>query len=102
MEVKQLWLQQAVAEGRFKLSKVLGTENPADIMTKYKSLPEMKKMMAKVNVDVVVKGRSDESQEPSREWLRLGPGEKWGDAAVEESGGEVGQESSPGWAPGER
>ena len=41
VEVKQLWLQQAVAEGRFKLSKVLGTENPADIMTKYKSLPEM-------------------------------------------------------------
>ena len=82
MEVKQLWLQQAVAEGRFKLSKVLGSENPADIMTKYKSLPEIKKMMAKVNVDVVLKGRSEENGDPARGWLRLGPGEKWGGAAV--------------------
>ena len=85
VEVKQLWLQQAVAEGRFRLSKVLGTENPADVMTKYKPLQEMRRMLAKVNVDVVEKsGRREEDGDPALGWLRLGPGEMWGDAAVEE------------------
>ena len=30
-----LWLQKAVSEGKVKVSKVLGTENPADLGTKY-------------------------------------------------------------------
>ena len=79
---KRLWLQQAVAEGRFRLSKVLGTENPADVLTKYKTLPEFQRMMAKVNVEVVGKaGRQEENGNPSESgWLRLGPGERWADA----------------------
>ena len=77
VEVKHLWVQQAVAEGRFRLTKVLGTENPADVMTKYKTLPEFQRMLAKVNIEVVGKaGRWEENGEPSGGWLRLGRGEQ--------------------------
>ena len=84
VEVKHLWVQQAVAEGRFRLTKVLGTENPADVMTQYKTLPEFQRMMAKVNIEVVGKaGRREENGEPSGGWLRLGLGEQWADATEE-------------------
>ena len=37
-EVKWLWLLQVVADGRFRMTKVAGAKNPADILTKYKGL----------------------------------------------------------------
>ena len=87
VEVKQLWLQQAVAEGRFKLSKILGTENPADVMTKYKTLPEFQRMLSAMNVDVVARARGrEEKGDPSHEevgWIRLEPGRRWADALEE-------------------
>ena len=35
VEVGHLWIQQAVKSGRIEVRKVLGTENIADLMTKY-------------------------------------------------------------------
>ena len=35
VEVGHLWIQQAVRTGRIILKKVFGTENIADLMTKY-------------------------------------------------------------------
>ena len=35
LEVGRLWVQQTVRTGRISLKKVLGTENVADLMTKY-------------------------------------------------------------------
>ena len=52
VEVKWLWLQQAVAQGRVKLQKVPGDVNPADVCTKYQSLREMKVKLARVNIVV--------------------------------------------------
>ena len=34
LEVKELWLQEAVCRGRLRLCKVKGDENPADVFTK--------------------------------------------------------------------
>ena len=34
LEIRDLWLQKEVGEGKVVVSKVLGTENPADLMTK--------------------------------------------------------------------
>ena len=34
IEIKNLWLQKEVREGNIDTLKVLGTENPADLMTK--------------------------------------------------------------------
>jgi hypothetical protein len=52
VEVKVLWLQEAVACGRLKVKKVLGTENPADLMTKYHNAEAIKKNLAKMNIRV--------------------------------------------------
>ena len=38
IEVKDLWLQECVKNGRFRLFKVCGERNPADLMTKYLDL----------------------------------------------------------------
>ncbi len=34
LETSQLWLQSKVADGTIKITKVKGTENPADALTK--------------------------------------------------------------------
>ena len=52
VEVKWLWLQTAVAQGRFKLQKILGATNPADICTKYQSLRDMREKLDRVNVQI--------------------------------------------------
>ena len=56
IEVKWLWLQQAVADGRFRMTKVAGAKNPADILTKYKGLRDFKDQLMRVNVQVVPRG----------------------------------------------
>ena len=52
VEVKWLWLQQAVAEGRVRLQKVLGTTNPADVCTKYQALKDIEHKLKAVNIIV--------------------------------------------------
>ena len=37
LDIRDLWLQKEVADGKLEVSKVPGTENPADLMTKYLS-----------------------------------------------------------------
>ena len=90
IEVKHLWLQQAVAEGRFRLAKLVGTENPADVLTKYRGLPEARKLLGSVSVEVVAKSsgrRAEENGSPSGVgWVRLGSGGRWADAAEELEG----------------
>ena len=46
VEVCQVWLQQKVQEGKVKVWKVKGTENPADILTKHVSRDLLAKHMA--------------------------------------------------------
>ena len=45
MEVKFLWAQEAVRLKRFRVEKVRGASNPADLLTKPKSIEDMKSMM---------------------------------------------------------
>ena len=35
MEVRKLWLQEEVRQGRVQLAKIRGDANPADLLTKY-------------------------------------------------------------------
>ena len=91
VEVKQLWLQQAVAEGRVRLHKVLGTENPADVLTKYKGLRDYQKLLSGVNVEVVGRsaGNGGVPQKEAAEeigWLRLERGVRWAEACEEDEG----------------
>ena len=45
--VHYLWVQERIRSGDFSLKKVLGTENPADLLTKYLSSSDMMKYMSK-------------------------------------------------------
>ena len=86
VEVKQLWLQQAVATGRVRLVKVAGVDNPADAMTKYHNRVTLQRLLGAVGVDVVYRGRAhqEENGDPSAiGWMRLGSGGRWADAAEE-------------------
>ena len=88
IEVRWLWLQQAVAEGRFRLVKVLGADNPADVLTKYKALHEYQQLLRGVNVEVVGRspshwGEGHGGVAERTGWLRLRNGEAWADAEDE-------------------
>ena len=63
IETKWLWLQHAVATGRFRMKKVAGVDNPADVLTKFLTHSDMKEKLKTVSVDVVGKG----SEAPCRE-----------------------------------
>jgi len=45
LEIKFLWLQECVRRGKVVLSKVRGDVNPADVLTKPKSLEDMKVLL---------------------------------------------------------
>ena len=79
IEVKWLWLQKAVADGRFRLVKLVGTENPADVLTKYKSLMESRDLLRQVGIGLV--GKSGKTGTPEDiGWLCLSAGQRWADA----------------------
>ena len=56
IEVKDLWLQEAVCRGRIKLFKVLGTKNPADLFTKYLPHEEVLKHLRRLGIRLHFKG----------------------------------------------
>ena len=84
VEVRWLWLQKAVADGRFKLVKIAGGDNPADVLTKYKSLVEAQGLLRSVSVEVVgrpLPGEPEERRDLSEiGWIRLGRRIRWADA----------------------
>ena len=50
LDVTDLWCQEQVRLGTVSLHKVLGTENPADIMTKYTDSATLQKMLGIMNL----------------------------------------------------
>ena len=88
IEVKYLWLQKAVADGRFRLVKLLGTENPADVLTKYKTLAEARGLLRPVGVELVGRSGPEQTEENGytscSEWIRLSAGQQWADVEEEE------------------
>lgn len=52
LETKYLWVQQATRQGRLKTRKVKGTENPADVGTKYLSRVEMQKVLKQIGIHI--------------------------------------------------
>ena len=68
-EIRDLWLQKEVAEGKFKVLKTPGSENPADLMTKILSWGEI---LARLRfMSLLVEGNLEERANASDEW-RLG------------------------------
>ena len=52
MEVKFLWLQEAVKAKRVEVRKIAGNRNPSDVLTKPKSLRENEELLKRVGVTV--------------------------------------------------
>ena len=55
LEVKDLWLQEAVCRGRLRLCRIRGEENPADIFTKYLGQREIEVGCARMSIEVVLR-----------------------------------------------
>ena len=50
IQVKDLWLQKEVNDGRVIVSKVAGTENPADLMTKIWGIADIDERLKFMNL----------------------------------------------------
>ena len=53
IEVKDLWLQEAICRSRLRVIKIRGEENPADVFTKYLSAADTELQCARMNVELV-------------------------------------------------
>ena len=58
LAVADLWIQQRVRSGEIQVSKVLGTENPSDMMTKGLDNVSITKFMQELGM-VLAKGRHE-------------------------------------------
>ena len=57
IEVRDLWLQREVCEGRVLVSKVLGSANPADAMTRFLSYSELASRLGILNLHLAWVGK---------------------------------------------
>ena len=51
LAIRDLWLQKEIREGRLETIKVLGTQNPADFMTKALSLGDITKRLTTLSLE---------------------------------------------------
>ena len=58
LDLQYLWLQQAVRNGRLQIKKVAGSWNPADLLTKHLTFPEMVAQLERLGMHFAA-GRSD-------------------------------------------
>ena len=45
LEIRDLWLQKEIRDGKVEVHKVLGSENPADLMTKILTVGEIEERL---------------------------------------------------------
>ena len=53
LEIRDLWLQKEVSDGRVIVNKIPGEENPADLMTKILSTKDIRDRALGMNMQVV-------------------------------------------------
>ena len=51
LEIRDLWLQKEVADGKLFVEKIAGDQNPADLMTKILTVKEVVDRLKWVNID---------------------------------------------------
>jgi hypothetical protein len=62
LEVKDLWLQALVRDGRVSLAKMRGDRNPADVLTKYLDRATVQAVLALGGFRVVPAGVCDRAE----------------------------------------
>ena len=53
LEVKELWIQEEICRGRLRIGKILGSENPADILTKFLGRQDVLEGCQRMNVEII-------------------------------------------------
>ena len=53
VQTRLLWLQQAVADRRVLVRKVRGSENPADLLTKYLGQEAVSRIAGRLNIELL-------------------------------------------------
>ena len=53
IEIRDLWLQKEVRKEKLKVVKVLGSENPADLMTKILNIGEVEERLKRMNLTMM-------------------------------------------------
>ena len=53
LELRDLWLQREVGEGKVIMKKVVGSKNPADIMTKFLSRTDLQAKLERLGLELV-------------------------------------------------
>jgi hypothetical protein len=67
LDVKFLWVQAAVSEGKITIEKVKGKENPADVLTKYIIDHDMEKVMR----DYGIKLKREDIVKKKKRWADM-------------------------------
>eukprot|EP00973_Karenia_brevis_P057773 8037553-Karenia_brevis.AAC.1 len=52
LEIRDLWLQKEVQDGKLEVSKVPGESNPADLMTKILTVREIQSRLQSINIEM--------------------------------------------------
>ena len=58
LDVTDLWIQDKIRSGQMKLDKMLGTENPSDVLTKFVDRNAMNKALERISL-VPTSGRPE-------------------------------------------
>ena len=66
LEIRDLWLQKEVADGKLEVDKVLGTENPADLMTKILGIKDIDNRLEGMNITAF---RNNLDLPPKTTWI---------------------------------
>ena len=56
LEIRDLWLQKEVADGKLEVSKIDGDKNPADLMTKILTIAEIVERLRRMNLRLEGRG----------------------------------------------
>ena len=64
LELRDLWLQREVGEGRLLVRKVAGEKNPADAMTKFLTRAELQSRLQALNLELKWQAQSGSGREP--------------------------------------
>ena len=76
IEIRDLWLQKEVREGRLKVRKISGSENPADLMTKILNIGEIEERLRRMNLRMTrrcseamrtITGRDDDNEDDNED-----------------------------------
>ena len=54
LEIRDLWLQKEVMDGKLEISKIRGDENPSDLMTKILGIKEIKERLEGMSIRMVL------------------------------------------------